>query len=484
MSAVLVALIWISSIGIFCFFVVYTLVTYALIAWSFHETAMQKLERGGKNFHPVRRPLRPGISVLAAAYNEAPVIVSAVRSHLQSDYDPLEVVICDDGSTDGTTDTLIEAFDLVELPVGDRFQLETMPIEQMYISRADPRLRVLRKGNGGRSDAINAALNLARYDLVATVDADSLLDRDALARVVEIFSADPDRVVAVGGTIRVANGTVIEDGVVVEASVPLYGTQASQVGEYMRAFFGARIAWSAMNGLLIISGAFGVFRRDLMRSVGGLVHASETLGEDMELVMRMHAQLRPDHPDLRIEFAADANSWTEAPSGLGPLRGQRVRWHIGLLDNLRMHKRMIARRRFGAVGLMALPYTILFEVIAPVLQILGYVFLVVALILHLVAWEYAVALFVIVMLCGQLQTAGAILIEQLGFERYLGRDLLLIAGWSLLEIFWYRPLTAFWRTWATVLTLIGRRPGWGKIPRGVALGEVAESEREPAPLPR
>jgi cellulose synthase/poly-beta-1,6-N-acetylglucosamine synthase-like glycosyltransferase len=472
--------IWIGSLAIFLFFVVYTLATLMLIGLSLYEATLLRIERGDL-FKPLRRPLQPGVSVLVPAHNEQLVIVASVRSLLASDYEPLEVVIVDDGSSDGTTETLIEAFDLVELPVGDRFQIETAPIEQLYVSRADPRLRVARKQNAGRSDALNAALNLARHALVATVDADSLLDRDALARIVEVFSADPDRVIAVGGTIRIANGALIEDGVVVRPRVPWSGTVASQVGEYVRAFFGGRIAWATMNGLLIVSGAFGVFRRDLMRAVGGL--SKQTLGEDMELVMRMHEELRPAEPELRVDFAADAVSWTEAPSGLGPLRGQRIRWHIGLLDNLRMHTRLIGRRRFGAVGLLALPYTILFEVVAPLLQVLGYAFLVVALIFHEVAWEFAIAFFVIVLLAGQLQTAGGILIEQVGFGRYRRRDLMAIGAWGLLEIFWYRPLTALWRVWATLRWLTGRRPGWGKIPRGAALAAVP-ADAEPAPLPR
>jgi cellulose synthase/poly-beta-1,6-N-acetylglucosamine synthase-like glycosyltransferase len=297
--------IWIGSLAIFLFFVVYTLATLMLIGLSLYEATLLRIERGDL-FKPLRRPLQPGVSVLVPAHNEQLVIVASVRSLLASDYEPLEVVIVDDGSSDGTTETLIEAFDLVELPVGDRFQIETAPIEQLYVSRADPRLRVARKQSAGRSDALNAALNLARHALVATVDADSLLDRDALARIVEVFSADPDRVIAVGGTIRIANGALIEDGVVVRPRVPWSGTVASQVGEYVRAFFGGRIAWATMNGLLIVSGAFGVFRRDLMRAVGGL--SKQTLGEDMELVMRMHEELRPAEPELRVDFAADAVS--------------------------------------------------------------------------------------------------------------------------------------------------------------------------------
>jgi cellulose synthase/poly-beta-1,6-N-acetylglucosamine synthase-like glycosyltransferase len=324
-------------------------------------------------------------------------------------------------------------------------------------------------------------VNLARHELVATVDADSLLDRDSLARVVESFSADPERVIAVGGTIRIANGAEIENGVVVKAHAPWHGTEASQVGEYLRSFFGARPAWASMNGLLIISGAFGVFRRDLVQAIGGF--SKETMGEDMELTMRMHEQLRAEHPDLRIEFSPDANAWTEAPARRRPLRGQRVRWHIGLLDNLRIHKRMIGRRRFGAVGLLALPYTIAFEVLTPALQVFGYAFVGVALIFDWMAWEYAIGLLVISLLVGQLQTAGGILIEQVGFQRYHRRDLMLIGGWGVLEIFWYRPLNALWRLWATLLWLTGRRPGWGTIPRGTALA-APESEVEPSPLPR
>jgi cellulose synthase/poly-beta-1,6-N-acetylglucosamine synthase-like glycosyltransferase len=477
---VLLEVLWIISLVTFAFMILYAVTTLSLIGLGLYEAVQQKIERGA-TFKAPHRPLRPGISLIAAAYNEEQVIVPSVVSLLASDYDPLEVAIVDDGSTDGTVERMIEAFDLVELPVGDRFQLATEPVERLYVSRADPRLRLACKQNGGRSDAINAGINLARQDLVAITDTDSLLDRDALARVVEAFSADPDRVVGAGGTIRVANGCVIENGEVVEARVPWYGTQASQVGEYVRAFFGARIAWASMNGLMIISGAFGVFRRDLVGAVGGL--SRETLGEDMELAMRLHERLRPTRPETRLAFAADANCWTEVPPGVGTLRGQRVRWHVGLLDNLRLHRKMIGRRRFGAVGVLAIPYNILFEVIAPLLQVAGVVIVIVLLVFDRIAWEYAIAFFLGISLTGQLQTAGSILIEDVGFGRYRLRDLIMITCWSLLEVFWFRPLTVIWRTWATFLFLIGRRPGWGTIPRGIALAETPV-EIVPVPLPR
>ena len=200
--------------------------------------------------------------------------------------------------------------------------------------------------------------------------------------------------------------------------------------------------------------------------------------------MRLHHQLRPQRPGTRIVHAPDANAWTEIPVALGPLRGQRIRWHVGLCDNLRIHWRMIGRRRFGAVGLWSLPYALLFEAAGPLIQAAGMVLVVVLVGLHAISWPYAVALFVVMLLVGQLQTAGAILIEEVGFRRYTVRDLMVLAGWSLVELLWYRPLNALWRLWATMLVLTGRRPGWGTIPRGAAFTETPETEPAPAPLPR
>jgi cellulose synthase/poly-beta-1,6-N-acetylglucosamine synthase-like glycosyltransferase len=477
----LAAVFWWVSFAIFVYFVVYTLATFVLILVSLYDTLLVKVERG-EIFTPPRRLRRPGISVIAPAYNMEPIIVACVRSFLAVDYEPLEVVIVDDGSPDRTTEVLVDAFDMTEIPIGDRLAVPTAPITDIYVSRHDPRLRVVRKENGGRSDAVNAGLNVAYTELVATIDADTMLEQDALKRVGEVFATDPDDVVAVGGTVRIANGSLIENHVVTKPHVAAPGVEASQTAEYLRGFLGARIAWSSMNGLLILSGAFGVFRRDLIRDSGGL--SKQTLGEDMELTMRLHHQLRPQHPQTRIAYAADANAWTEIPSRLAPLRGQRIRWHVGLLDNLRIHRRMIGRRRFGAAGMLALPYTILFEVLGPLLQVSGIVIVIVLVVLRAINWPAAVALFVITLLVGQLQTAGAILIEEVAFRRYVVRDVMLLAGWSLLELFWFRPLTALWRVWATVLALLGKRPGWGSIPRGAAFEEQPEVAIAPAPLPR
>jgi cellulose synthase/poly-beta-1,6-N-acetylglucosamine synthase-like glycosyltransferase len=204
----------------------------------------------------------------------------------------------------------------------------------------------------------------------------------------------------------------------------------------------------------------------------------------MELVMRLHHQLRPTRPRTRIAYAPDANAWTEIPTGLAPLRGQRIRWQVGLLDNLRIHRRMIGRRRYGAVGLLAAPYALAFEVLGPFLQIAGYAVIGLLIVWHEVSCWYAAAFLLVPVLTGQLQTASALLIEELGFRRYRSRDLVLLGAWGLVELFWYRPLTALWRIQATALVVVGRRPGWGSIPRGAAFREEPDAERVPAPLPR
>lgn len=479
--SILEQILLITSFAIFVFFILYTIATFVLILTSLVEIATMKTDRG-EFFVPPRRLRRPVISLVAPAYNLEPVIVGCVRSLLASDYDPLQVVIVDDGSKDGTTAVLAAAFDLIELPVGDRLTIPTAPITGIYISRSDPRLRVIRKDNGGRSDAINAGLNIARGDLVAMVDGDTLLDRDALRRVVEEFARDPDNTVAVGGTIRIANGAEIVDNVVVNQAVADGGLEATQTLEYLRGFLGGRIAWSQMNGLLIISGAFGIFRCDLIRESGGF--SRETLGEDMEVVMRLHHRLRRTNPNTRIAYAPDAAAWTEIPATIRGLRTQRIRWHVGLIDNLRLHREMFFSRQYGAVGMFAIPYATLFEVIGPPLQVAGYPILAAGLVLDLVSWWYAAAFLLIAVTAGQLQTAGALLIEELGFGRYRARDLLMLGAWGLLETFWYRPLTAVWRTWATVLVIIGRRPGWGTLQRGVAIGREPDAELVSAPLPR
>ncbi len=404
-----------------------------------------------------------------------------MSAFLDLDYAPLEVIVVDDGSTDETFARLDSAFDLVPLPAGGNLPLETERIRSLHISQKAPALRVIRKENGGRADAINAGAAVARGELVAFTDADTLLEPDSMQRAVRPFEVRPDDCVAVGGAIRIANGSRIVDGRVEVPRVSKRGLAATQVIEYLRGFLGTRIAWSEMNGLLILSGAFGVFRRELLVALGGFSRAS--LGEDMEMTLRLHHALRPSWKNARVEFAPDAVCWTEAPTTVQGLRSQRMRWHVGLLDNIRLHIGMFGRPRFGAAGTLAFPYVVFFEALAPLVEFLGYAIVITLIVLDAASWYYLVVFFLFAVVVGQVLNVTALLIEEVGFRRYSGRDLLRLGAWGLVEALWFRPAVTWWRTRATVAALFGRRPGWGTIPRGEGILEEAPVEAV-APLTR
>jgi cellulose synthase/poly-beta-1,6-N-acetylglucosamine synthase-like glycosyltransferase len=469
------------SIGIFGFFIVYAVATGTLLAMSLREISWYARGQEPSRTQPENRARRPSVSLVAPAYNEETLIDQSARNFLASDYEQLEVIIVDDGSHDETFARLDEAFHLVELPLRGSTALKTAPIRSVHISRTEPRLRVVHKDNGGRSDAINAGISVARGELVVVVDADSLLDPEAITRSIRPFEVHPDSCMAAGGGIRVANGSRIVGGRVVTPAVSgRRAIGATQVLEYLRGFFATRIAWSEMNGLLIISGAFGVFRRDLLVALGGFSKA--TLGEDMEMTMRIHHVLRPQWREARVEFVPDAVCWTEAPGTMKGLRSQRVRWHTGLLDNLRMHRAMVGRPRFGAAGTFAMPYLILFEALEPLVEVLGFAIVITLLVDNAVNWTYLVAFFLIATLTGAMMSATALLIEEIGLTRYKAIDLARLTGWGLVESLWFRPVLAWWRLKATVLALIGRRPGWGTIPRGA--GILEQPQEAVAPLTR
>jgi cellulose synthase/poly-beta-1,6-N-acetylglucosamine synthase-like glycosyltransferase len=463
---------------IFLYFLIYNLITLALLAISFGE--MSWLVRARQPGRSGLRPLaqRPGVSIVVAAYNEQALVVTTTASLLAQEYAPLEVVIVDDGSTDETFDRLNEAFDLVELPRGGSLPLESEPVRAIYASGTASTLRVVRKDNGGRSDALNAGVGVARHELVAITDADTILEPDAIARALRPFEEHPDDCLAAGGNVRVVNASKVVGGLV-DPGVSGRGIEATQVLEYLRGFLGTRIAWSRVNGLPIVSGGFGVFRRDTMIAVGGLLR--DTIGEDMELTLRLHHQLRPGWPSARIAFVPDAVCWTQAPSTLRDLKTQRVRWQIGLMQSLRRHGGMIAHRRFGAVGLLSLPYVAFFEAVSAVFELAGLVAVITLFVLDPGTWPYLGAYFGITLLFGQVQSMLALLIEESGYRRYGRVATTRLIGWGVLEIFWYRPLLALWRTWGLVSFLLGRQPTWGTIERREIDATPAEAV---APLTR
>jgi cellulose synthase/poly-beta-1,6-N-acetylglucosamine synthase-like glycosyltransferase len=426
---------------------------------------MRRAEHGARP-ESLRDRLAPGVSVIMPAYNEAAGIVAAVQAMLALRYPRHEVVVVDDGSTDDTFERLVAAFDLVEL---DRVLPVDVPVTAAVRTVAVPRngrtrLVVVRKENSGKTEAVNTGINASTEPLIAVVDADSLLDPDALLTVAKPFTEDPTRVVATGGVIRPANGCTVVAGRVVRVGMPARWLARIQVAEYLRAFLLGRTGWSRLGAVVLISGAFGLFRRDVLVEVGGM--RTGTLGEDFDLVVRMHKHLRDRGRDYRVVFVAEPIAWTEVPSTTAVLRRQRRRWHRGLWETLWAYRGMLGRRRYGRVGMVALPWYWLFELLAPVLELGGLLLVVVGLAVGVVGPGYAGLFFAVAYGYAVVISLAVLAIEEMAFHKYpRWRDLAVLLAAGVLENVGYRQATAWWRLEGGWQALTRRAPVWGAMTR-------------------
>jgi cellulose synthase/poly-beta-1,6-N-acetylglucosamine synthase-like glycosyltransferase len=420
------------------------------------------------------------VSILVPAHNEEAGIVASIRSMLSLHFPEFEVVVVNDGSTDATLGRMIDAFALVEVPQIYRRRLATSRVRRVYRSLRHPNLTVIDKEKGGRADALNAAMNLARFPLVCSVDADSLLDAEALLRASRLFLED-ETVVGVGGTVRPLNGAVVREGQVVEVRLPSTWLERFQVLEYARAFFTGRSGWSRFGALLIISGAFGVFRRESVIEVGG--YANDTVAEDIELVMRFHRRYRKERRSYRIVFQPDPICWTEVPSDLLTLRRQRNRWHRGLWETLWRYRGMLFNPRYGNVGMLGVPYFWLFEALSPVVEVAGYLILPVSLALGILNVPAAVLFVLLALLYGILLSEMAVGIETMLLARYpTMRDRLLLFGGAVLEFLGYHQVLAVER-FVAMFQIKRKRGTWGQMRRtGVGSPPADDGSLEPAVL--
>ena len=410
----------------------------------------------------LRSPATPPISLIVPAYGEETTIADSLRGLLLLNYPHFEVVVINDGSKDRTLEVAIQAFGLMRAPVAYQQPIDTAPVRGLYRSLDNPDLVMIDKANGGKADAINAGLNAARHDLVCVIDADSLLEELALARGVLPFIEDPSTV-AVGGVIRIVNGCTVDAGRVTEVRLPPDWLARFQVVEYLRAFLSGRVAMSAMNALLIVSGAFGVFRRDIVLEAGGL--RTDTVGEDMELVVRLHRICRERGQPYRVVFQPDPVVWTEAPETTAVLSRQRNRWQRGTLQVLAAHAPMIGSARYGAVGLFSLPYFAVFEAASPVIEAAGYMVNGIAVATGLLDVVFAQLFFLTAIAFGALISVISVLLEEVSFRRYPRiRDLMMLFALGILENFGYRQMTTWWRLKGTMDYFRGRQ-GWGRMVR-------------------
>ena len=439
-----------------------TYIAFTGLAWRSLMAHLRARRFSGVN-EALASPLTPPVSMLLPAYNEEACIVEAVHSLLALRYPEHEVVVVNDGSTDGTVARLTEAFDLVPVDKALRDSVDTRAVRGAYVSRREPQLWLIDKENGGKSDALNAGLSAARYPYVCAVDADAILEEDALLRVAKPIIDDPDLVVAAGGIVRIANGCIVDRGQVLDVRLPKSRLATFQVIEYFRAFLVGRVGWSRLKSLLIISGAFGLFRRDAVEAVGGW--RTDTVGEDAELVVRMHRHMRERDEEYRIEFVPDPVCWTEAPESMRVLSRQRRRWQRGLAETLWKHRTMFGRPRYGTLGMVALPYFVLFELIGPVIQLASFFVLPVAFVFGMLDVAILVAFAIVAVLLGVLLSVAALALEEFSFRRHLHRvDVVRMLIYAVVENFGFRQLVDFWRLQGLV-DVVRRRKGWGDMKR-------------------
>jgi cellulose synthase/poly-beta-1,6-N-acetylglucosamine synthase-like glycosyltransferase len=411
-------------------------------------------------------PLAQGVSVVMPSYNEEMVIVTSVQAMLSLRYPRHEIIVVDDGSTDATFERLRGAFDLVPVRREIPSDLPTLgSIVDIHVPRdGRTRLVVVRKDNAGRSDAVNVGINAAVEPLVLFVDADSILDPDALIGVTKPFADDPTRVVATGGVVRAVNGCKSLDGRIIEVNLAKPWIVRIQVVEYLRAFLLGRTGWSRFGALILISGAFGMFRRDVLVEVGGL--DTQSIGEDFELVMRIHRHMIDHRRDYRVQFVAEPVSWTEVPVTAKVLRSQRRRWHRGLWETLWKYRGMLANPRYGRVGLVALPYYWAFELFAPLLELVGLVLVVLGFALGVVNTPSALLFMAVAYAYAILVTLVAMAVEELNFHKYVRwSELGAILLASVLENCGYRQATAWWRLEGWWASLRGNNQVWGTMTR-------------------
>lgn len=401
------------------------------------------------------------ISILVPAYNESESIISSINSLLNLEYPKFEIIIINDGSTDNTLDLLIEEFHLVKLDEFEQIKIHTKPVKGYYRSLTHKYIKVLDKENGGKSDALNAGINVSKYPYFCSVDADSILDKKSLLKMIEPFLED-SKVIAVGGSIRVANGCKLLNEKIREIDLPKNLLSLIQIVEYIHAFLFGRLGWVPLNSLLILSGAFSLFSKKHIIDIGG--YKTDTIGEDMELVVRLHKYMRKNKSKYKISFITDSICWTEVPQTLSILMKQRIRWQIGLGETIWTHKDILFNKNFGFIGLFSFPFLLFVEFLTPILELIGYSFFIITFILGVTDYETFVTFLIASIGLGILISISGIFIDEITFQIYKRRKyLLMLCFGAIIENIGYRQINSFWRLLGIFKLLFNKNIEWGTM---------------------
>lgn len=454
------------------FFLIYAFCVFSLYAWlavvSARELIKTHYHARNTNYDAIiSSPFAPMITVIAPAFNESLSIVENIKALLTLYYPNFEIVIVNDGSRDDTLEKAIEAFDLEKVTYIVDYKIPCQEIRGIYKSRkkAFNNLTVVDKLNGGKADALNSGINIAKGDYFISIDVDSIIDPYALQKMIKPFLEEPKRrVIATGGVIGIANSCKIVDGQLVEIDVPNNLWARFQVIEYNRAFLMGRLAWSRLDGLLLISGALGLFDKEIAIGCGG--YYTKTVGEDMELVVRMRKYMVKQKMEYKVGYIPDPLCWTEVPSSLKILGRQRNRWTRGSIDTLFIHWNIFLNPKFGFMGMVSHPFWVFFEWLAPIIEFLGIVYFIVIAILGSPNWPFFFVMLFFVYSFAITFSTYAILYDVLSYNRYKKKSMiikLLLTAW--IEPILFHPLVVYWALRGNIDYFIRKKRTWGNMSR-------------------
>ncbi|MBN1982231.1 MAG: glycosyltransferase family 2 protein, partial [Chitinivibrionales bacterium] len=410
------------------------------------------------------------------------------NSLLNLKYPEYELIVVNDGSKDDTITVLIEYYKLEKVDFLYPEAVPTRPVVGIYRNRSIPKLTVINKENGGKADSLNAGINCAKGDYVCGIDADSLLEQNALLKIAATTLDFDGETVAAGGNIIPINGCKVSSGTFLHRAIPSNTLAIFQMIEYFRAFMAGRLGWAFLRCLLIISGAFGLFARKRLIEIGGYltqsgIYKRDTVGEDMELVVRLTRHMRQFRLPYRINYSHNANCWTEVPEKWSTLLRQRDRWHRGLIDILTLHRQMFFNRSYGSSGLIAYPYFIIFEMLGPWIELQGYCMVAGAAVFGLLNGSIALLLFFSSICMGTFVSAASLIIAQQELTYFRLKELLKLIAFSIIENFGFRQIMSFWRV-VGYINMLRARHSWGAMERkGFAGKKKDESQRKAAQQP-
>ncbi len=416
------------------------------------------IERTGMIKSFIRSQTHLPVSILMPAYNEELTIIDSAKSILNIEFNEFEIIIINDGSTDQTLEKLIEAFDLYPIPIIPYLPIAHNPIRQAYRSHIYGNLTVIDKENGGKADALNAGINISRYPLFCSIDADTILESDSLLKNTLIFAQD-EKVIATGGYIGLSNGSSFDENHKINIGLPKRFIERIQIVEYSRGFLAGRTFWSAINGLLIVSGAFGIFRKSMVMKIGGYRH---TIGEDFDLVIRMRRYCYENKIPHRVSFISDIMCWTQAPSDKESLLKQRNRWQRGLTECLYYNKKMILNPRYGVIGLFTLPYYLFVEALNPLITFLGSITVFLLYLAGLINQDTIILFFMLEFVWGMALNIFSFWLKIFIQHNYPLKIVLQFILDSMLEPFYYKPMIKMEQLIATFTFL---NSDWGEIKR-------------------